>query len=265
MQIIADHRPEAALQRQVQAWGDGSEQVGQMRAWQGVADGRGVGGQRQDLSLSFVKGEVSLNDHVGLEEEADMMGLNALSASLTNNLFATEAERRGSRQLKSTTSRPIMQEWIMMAPDRKLSEEKMEDAIKKTSALFEGKSKKPKNRSSALLSNLEETKEKVENVLDFHKFKRKRGEQEYVTITDVEPMLVSWMGVVPDYNKENVYDTEAGKQVKDAMIGEVLGPMRVQNNMIFDPQQECRQKCDTMSHSRNLPGHWSRPAGFKLL
>jgi hypothetical protein len=224
MQRIADHRPEAALQRQVQAWGEGSEQVGQLRAWQGVADGRGVGGQRQDLSLSFVKGGVSLNDHIGLEKEADMMGLKALSASLTNNLFATEAERRGSIQLKSTTSRPIMQRWIKMAPDQKLSEDKMEDAIKKTSALFEGRSKKPKDGSFVLLSNLEETKKKVENALDFLKIKHKRGEQEYVTITDVEPMLVSWMGIVPDYNQENVYDTEAKKTVKDAMIGEVLGP-----------------------------------------
>jgi hypothetical protein len=53
MQRIADHRPEAALQRQVQAWGDGSERVGQLRAWQGVADGKGVGGKRQDLTLGF--------------------------------------------------------------------------------------------------------------------------------------------------------------------------------------------------------------------
>jgi hypothetical protein len=29
MQRIADQRPEASLQRQVQAWGDGSERVGQ--------------------------------------------------------------------------------------------------------------------------------------------------------------------------------------------------------------------------------------------
>jgi hypothetical protein len=54
MQRIADQRPEAALQRQVQAWGDGSERVGQLRAWQGVADGRGVGGERQGLTPGFV-------------------------------------------------------------------------------------------------------------------------------------------------------------------------------------------------------------------
>ena len=53
MQRIADQRPEAALQRQVQAWGDGSERVGQLRAWQRVADGRGVGGKRQDLKPGF--------------------------------------------------------------------------------------------------------------------------------------------------------------------------------------------------------------------
>jgi len=53
MQRIADQRPEAALQRQVQAWGDGSERVGQLRAWQRVADGRGVGGKRQDLTPGF--------------------------------------------------------------------------------------------------------------------------------------------------------------------------------------------------------------------
>jgi hypothetical protein len=53
LQRIADQRPEAALQRQVQAWGDGSERVGQLRAWQGVADGRGVGGKRQDLTTGF--------------------------------------------------------------------------------------------------------------------------------------------------------------------------------------------------------------------
>ena len=53
MQRIADQRPEVALKRQVQAWGDGSERVGQLRAWQGVADGRGVGGKRQDLAAGF--------------------------------------------------------------------------------------------------------------------------------------------------------------------------------------------------------------------
>jgi hypothetical protein len=53
MQRIADQRPEVALQRQVQAWGDGSERVGQLRAWQGVADRRGVGGKRQDLTPGF--------------------------------------------------------------------------------------------------------------------------------------------------------------------------------------------------------------------
>lgn len=53
LQKMADQRPEAALQRQVQAWGDGSERVGQLRAWQGVADGRGAGGKRQDLTPGF--------------------------------------------------------------------------------------------------------------------------------------------------------------------------------------------------------------------
>jgi hypothetical protein len=53
MQRIADQRPEAALQRQVQAWGDGSERVGQLRAWQEVADGRGVGGKKQVLTTGF--------------------------------------------------------------------------------------------------------------------------------------------------------------------------------------------------------------------
>ncbi len=53
LQKMADQRPEAALQRQVQAWGDGSERVGQLRAWQGVVDGRGVGGKRQDLTPGF--------------------------------------------------------------------------------------------------------------------------------------------------------------------------------------------------------------------
>jgi hypothetical protein len=230
MQRIADQRPEAELQRQVQAWGDGSERVGQLRAWQGVGDWRGVGGKRQDQTMSFVKGGVSLNDYVGLEKEADMVGLKALSASLTNNLFATEAERHGSIQLKSTTSRPIMQRWIMMAQDQELSEIKLEEAIKKTSALFENKSKKPNDKKFTLLSKCEETKEKVEKALDFLKIKHKRGEQEYVTIADVEPMLKSWMGVVPDYNVENVYDTETEteteteKHVKEEMIDEVLGP-----------------------------------------
>jgi hypothetical protein len=50
VQRIADQRPEAALQRQVQAWGDGSERVGQLRAWQGVAEVRVVGGKRQDFT-----------------------------------------------------------------------------------------------------------------------------------------------------------------------------------------------------------------------
>jgi hypothetical protein len=53
MQRIADQRPEAALQRQVQAWGNGSERVGQLRAWQGVADGRG--GKSQDLTLGIAR------------------------------------------------------------------------------------------------------------------------------------------------------------------------------------------------------------------
>ena len=54
MQRIADQRPEAALQRQVQAWGDGSpERVGQLLAWQGVAVGMGLGGKRQDLTPGF--------------------------------------------------------------------------------------------------------------------------------------------------------------------------------------------------------------------
>ena len=53
MQRIADQRPEAALQRQVQAWGDGSERVGQLRAWHGVADGRGLADKRQDLTTGF--------------------------------------------------------------------------------------------------------------------------------------------------------------------------------------------------------------------
>jgi hypothetical protein len=53
MQRIADHRPEAALQRQVQAWGDGSDRVEELRTWQGVADGRGVGGKSQDLTPGF--------------------------------------------------------------------------------------------------------------------------------------------------------------------------------------------------------------------
>ena len=56
MQRIADQRPEAALQRQVQAWGDGNERVGQLRAWQGVADGRGVGGKSQGLTPGFCRG-----------------------------------------------------------------------------------------------------------------------------------------------------------------------------------------------------------------
>jgi hypothetical protein len=54
VQRIANQRPDAALQQQVQAWGDGSERVGQLRAWQEVADGRGVGGKRQDLTAGFV-------------------------------------------------------------------------------------------------------------------------------------------------------------------------------------------------------------------
>jgi hypothetical protein len=54
VQRIADQRPEAAFQRQVQAWGDGSERVAQLRAWHGVADGRGLGGKRQDLTPGFV-------------------------------------------------------------------------------------------------------------------------------------------------------------------------------------------------------------------
>jgi hypothetical protein len=57
MQRIADQRPEAALQRQVQAWGNGSEWVGQLRAWQRVADGRGVGGKRQNLTPNQPRGE----------------------------------------------------------------------------------------------------------------------------------------------------------------------------------------------------------------
>jgi hypothetical protein len=55
VQRIADQRPEAALQRQVQVWGDGSERVGKLRVWQGVADGRGVGGKRQDLTTGFAR------------------------------------------------------------------------------------------------------------------------------------------------------------------------------------------------------------------
>jgi hypothetical protein len=54
VQRITDQRPEAALQRQVQAWGDESERVEQLLAWQGVADGRGVGGKRQDLTPNFL-------------------------------------------------------------------------------------------------------------------------------------------------------------------------------------------------------------------
>ena len=101
MQRIADQRPEAALQRQVQAWEDGSERAGQLRAWQGVADGRGVGGKRQDLTLGFAgsphvpktgiaslsgmsmggrvnptmptKQSVAVNDDANLEKEADVM------------------------------------------------------------------------------------------------------------------------------------------------------------------------------------------------
>jgi hypothetical protein len=53
VQRIAAQRPEAALQGQVQAWGNGSERVGQLRAWQGVADGREVGGKRQDPTPGF--------------------------------------------------------------------------------------------------------------------------------------------------------------------------------------------------------------------
>jgi hypothetical protein len=101
MQRIADQPPEAALQRQVQAWGDGSERVGQLRAWQGVADGRGVGGIRQVLTLGLAgsqhvpktgiaslsgmsmggrdkptiptKQSVALNDDASLEKEADVI------------------------------------------------------------------------------------------------------------------------------------------------------------------------------------------------
>ena len=101
MQRIADQGPEAALQRQVQAWWDGSERVGQLRAWQGVADGRWVGGKRQDLTLGFAgsphvpktgiaslsgmsmggrvnptmpkKQSVAVKDDANLEKEADVM------------------------------------------------------------------------------------------------------------------------------------------------------------------------------------------------
>jgi diketogulonate reductase-like aldo/keto reductase len=50
VQRIADQRPEAALQRQVKTWGDESELVGQLRAWQGVA----VGAKRQDLTSGLL-------------------------------------------------------------------------------------------------------------------------------------------------------------------------------------------------------------------
>jgi hypothetical protein len=57
LQRMADQRPEAALQRQAQAWRDGSERGVQFWAWQEVADGRGVGGKRQDLTPSLRKKE----------------------------------------------------------------------------------------------------------------------------------------------------------------------------------------------------------------
>jgi len=55
MQRIADQRPEAALQRQAHAWGDGSERVGQLRMWQAVMDGKRVGGKSQALTLGFAQ------------------------------------------------------------------------------------------------------------------------------------------------------------------------------------------------------------------
>ena len=53
MQRIAYQCAQAALQRQVQAWGDGSDRVEELRVWQRVADGRGVGGKSQDLTPGF--------------------------------------------------------------------------------------------------------------------------------------------------------------------------------------------------------------------
>jgi hypothetical protein len=53
MQRIAYQCAQAALQRQVQAWGDGSDRVEELRVWQRVADERGVGGKSQDLTPGF--------------------------------------------------------------------------------------------------------------------------------------------------------------------------------------------------------------------
>jgi hypothetical protein len=84
VQGIADQRPEAALQRQVQVWGDGSKRVGQLRALQSMGDAKDVGGKRQDLTLGF-----AINERVKrtiMNTLADKMHNNK-SHSVANEIF----------------------------------------------------------------------------------------------------------------------------------------------------------------------------------
>jgi hypothetical protein len=71
LQKMADQRPEAALQRQVQAWGDGSERVGQLRAWQGVVDGRGRQKARPDSGA-----------HSGAQKARPDFGIHAIKLNI---------------------------------------------------------------------------------------------------------------------------------------------------------------------------------------
>jgi hypothetical protein len=100
MQRIADQRPKAALQRQVQAWGNGSELVGQLRAWQGVADGRGS--KRQDLTSGLRrKSDTSGNDFSDrqISGNSDHSGVDSRPAAVLQKKLSEAAN--GGPQVKS--------------------------------------------------------------------------------------------------------------------------------------------------------------------
>jgi hypothetical protein len=100
MQRIADQRPDAALQRQVQVWGDGSERVGQLRALQGVADGRGS--KRQDLTPGLRrKSDTSGNDFSDrqISGNSDHSGMDSRPAAVLQKKLSEAAN--GGPQVKS--------------------------------------------------------------------------------------------------------------------------------------------------------------------
>ena len=112
VQRIADQRPEAALQQQVQAWKVGSEPMGQLRAWQEVADGKGVGGNSQDLTPGLAAAGTRDHHHGNSMSMLDRRSAQLFAMrELIQNSPRMLTQRRQVDAIRSPSKAPIQAVW----------------------------------------------------------------------------------------------------------------------------------------------------------